>query len=234
MVRAAKVTAGATARPLAPSDPRTSSRSATKAPSTCTAETSISWYRTRSRRISLRLECAESTPPTTRERSRRRQTEILSRDRSRPGRKLPRHSRVASKSPRPSPSFERRRHPRAKTYSAPRASRPSPDLFRDRRHLARISRRDSRKPSRSAGSPCDGRHPCIRARRPFALIPLFALCDRHDVAGISYTHHPQIGHAAIFLYDGQPGGVGLAVQHVRPHRGACSMRHLRPHRRLPL
>jgi DEAD/DEAH box helicase domain-containing protein len=44
-----------------------------------------------------------------------------------------------------------------------------------------------------------------------SLFPLFALCDRHDVAGISYTRHPQIGHAAIFLYDGQPGGVGLAA-----------------------
>ena len=44
-----------------------------------------------------------------------------------------------------------------------------------------------------------------------SLFPLFALCDRHDVAGISYTRHPQIGHAAIFFYDGQPGGVGLAA-----------------------
>jgi DEAD/DEAH box helicase domain-containing protein len=44
-----------------------------------------------------------------------------------------------------------------------------------------------------------------------SLFPLFALCDRHDVAGISYTRHPQIGHAAVFFYDGQPGGVGLAA-----------------------
>jgi DEAD/DEAH box helicase domain-containing protein len=43
-----------------------------------------------------------------------------------------------------------------------------------------------------------------------SLFPLFALCDRHDVAGISYTRHPQINRAAIFFYDGQPGGVGLA------------------------
>jgi DEAD/DEAH box helicase domain-containing protein len=44
-----------------------------------------------------------------------------------------------------------------------------------------------------------------------SLFPLFALCDRHDVAGISYTRHPQTGHAAVFFYDGQPGGVGLAA-----------------------
>lgn len=42
-----------------------------------------------------------------------------------------------------------------------------------------------------------------------ALVPLFALCDRFDVAGISYVKHPQLGRAAIFLYDGHAGGVGL-------------------------
>jgi len=44
-----------------------------------------------------------------------------------------------------------------------------------------------------------------------ALFPLFALCDRHDVAGISYVRHPQLKCAAIFLYDGIPGGVGIAA-----------------------
>jgi len=42
------------------------------------------------------------------------------------------------------------------------------------------------------------------------LFPLFALCDRNDIGGISYTFHPQVGKAAIFIYDGYPGGVGLA------------------------
>lgn len=44
-----------------------------------------------------------------------------------------------------------------------------------------------------------------------ALFPLFALCDRHDVGGITTLHHPQVGRAAIFLYDGQAGGLGLAT-----------------------
>jgi len=44
-----------------------------------------------------------------------------------------------------------------------------------------------------------------------SLFPLFALCDRHDVAGISYVRHPQLSAAAIFLYDGHPGGVGIAA-----------------------
>ncbi len=45
-----------------------------------------------------------------------------------------------------------------------------------------------------------------------ALLPLFALCDRNDVGGISFTHHPELKGPAIFLYDGHPGGVGLATK----------------------
>jgi DEAD/DEAH box helicase domain-containing protein len=44
-----------------------------------------------------------------------------------------------------------------------------------------------------------------------ALFPLFALCDRFDVAGISYRSHPELGGAAIFLYDAYAGGLGLAA-----------------------
>ena len=43
-----------------------------------------------------------------------------------------------------------------------------------------------------------------------SLFPLFALCDRNDVAGISYLRHPQLGRAAVFFYDQHAGGVGLA------------------------
>ena len=43
-----------------------------------------------------------------------------------------------------------------------------------------------------------------------SLFPLFALCDRNDIGGISYDFHPQVGKAALFIYDGYPGGVGLA------------------------
>jgi len=45
-----------------------------------------------------------------------------------------------------------------------------------------------------------------------ALLPLFALCDRNDVGGISFTKHPQLEGAAVFLYDGHPGGVGLSTK----------------------
>lgn len=42
------------------------------------------------------------------------------------------------------------------------------------------------------------------------LFPLLAICDRWDLGGISYAHHPQFDRPAIFVYDGWPGGVGLA------------------------
>jgi len=42
------------------------------------------------------------------------------------------------------------------------------------------------------------------------LFPLLAIADRGDIGGISYTTHPQLGGPAIFLYDGVPGGAGLA------------------------
>ncbi len=42
------------------------------------------------------------------------------------------------------------------------------------------------------------------------LFPLFAFCDRDDVGGISIPLHPQVGKAAVFIYDGYPGGIGLS------------------------
>jgi len=44
------------------------------------------------------------------------------------------------------------------------------------------------------------------------LFPLLAIADRGDVSGISYTGHPQIGAPAVMIYDGVPGGAGLAEQ----------------------
>lgn len=41
------------------------------------------------------------------------------------------------------------------------------------------------------------------------IIPLLVLCDRNDLGGISTTFHHQISSAAVFVYDGVPGGVGL-------------------------
>jgi DEAD/DEAH box helicase domain-containing protein len=43
-----------------------------------------------------------------------------------------------------------------------------------------------------------------------SMFPLFALCDRDDIGGISTPDHPQVCKPAVFIYDGHPGGVGLS------------------------
>jgi DEAD/DEAH box helicase domain-containing protein len=45
-----------------------------------------------------------------------------------------------------------------------------------------------------------------------SLFPILALCDRGDIGGISYPLHPQLGTGAVFIYDGHPGGVGIAAR----------------------
>jgi len=42
------------------------------------------------------------------------------------------------------------------------------------------------------------------------LLPLFAMCDRADIGGISTPLHPDTGRPQVFIHDGQPGGVGIA------------------------
>lgn len=43
-----------------------------------------------------------------------------------------------------------------------------------------------------------------------AILPLFALCDRNDLGGVSTPFHPDTGKAQIFIYDAHPGGTGIA------------------------
>lgn len=45
-----------------------------------------------------------------------------------------------------------------------------------------------------------------------SMFPLYALADRYDIGGISHPLHPQLQQAAVFIYDGYPGGVGLAAK----------------------
>ncbi|HET6371772.1 MAG TPA: DEAD/DEAH box helicase, partial [Candidatus Polarisedimenticolia bacterium] len=44
-----------------------------------------------------------------------------------------------------------------------------------------------------------------------SLFPLLTICDRGDIGGISYPAHPQTGGSTVFIYDGYPGGIGLAA-----------------------
>ena len=54
------------------------------------------------------------------------------------------------------------------------------------------------------------------------MLPLFAICDRWDVGGVSMAIHPTTGQPTVFIYDGYDGGAGIAglafddvAEHVR-------------------
>jgi len=43
-----------------------------------------------------------------------------------------------------------------------------------------------------------------------ALLPLFALCDRNDIGGVSTPLHQDTGKSQIFIHDAYPGGIGIS------------------------
>ena len=47
------------------------------------------------------------------------------------------------------------------------------------------------------------------------LLPMFAMCDRADIGGLSTPMHMDTGKPQIFIYDGHPGGVGITEKGVR-------------------
>jgi DEAD/DEAH box helicase domain-containing protein len=52
-----------------------------------------------------------------------------------------------------------------------------------------------------------------------ALLPLWAMCDRWDIGGLSTNVHFQTGRPTIFVYDGHPGGVGITERGFEAFEG---------------
>ena len=44
------------------------------------------------------------------------------------------------------------------------------------------------------------------------LLPLVATCDRWDIGGVSTVRHPDTDELTVVVYDGHPGGAGLAAR----------------------
>ena len=65
-----------------------------------------------------------------------------------------------------------------------------------------------RKVEHTCGDIVDALHAMEHAG--IGILPLFAQCDRADIGGLSQALHPDTRAATIFVYDGVPGGVGIA------------------------
>ncbi len=71
-----------------------------------------------------------------------------------------------------------------------------------------------------------------------ALLPLWAMCDRWDIGGLSTNVHFQTGRPTIFVYDGHAGGVGITARGFESFEGwvedtAAAARRLPLRARLP-
>jgi DEAD/DEAH box helicase domain-containing protein len=52
-----------------------------------------------------------------------------------------------------------------------------------------------------------------------ALLPLWAMCDRWDIGGLSTNVHFQTGEPTVFVYDGHAGGVGITERGFEAFEG---------------
>jgi DEAD/DEAH box helicase domain-containing protein len=52
-----------------------------------------------------------------------------------------------------------------------------------------------------------------------AMLPLWAMCDRWDIGGLSTNVHFQTGRPTVFVYDGHPGGVGITQRGFEEFEG---------------
>jgi DEAD/DEAH box helicase domain-containing protein len=98
---------------------------------------------------------------------------------------------------------EQRLETRACWYTVAPSFLPPPDRWASWRSRRRVDDRAATR-VRLLGAVHAAEHALI------GMLPLFAICDRWDVGGVSMADHPTTGAPTIVVYDGYLGGAGIA------------------------